>query len=151
LDNAGVQTVEIKEQDDAVVEAGLGLKDQTTTIFSLLASLAFSFSTFCFFGSCTTFVILVAKHRLFGLTRIKLLLVWTEELPAVELVHQEPFVPLGPRVLEGAEPEIARNRGQLFRQGNDLQVHHQLVNQIGICLGVVHELEDRLGVLVDSL
>ena len=38
LYDRGIQRVEIEQQNDAVVEAGFGFEDETTTILGLLAS-----------------------------------------------------------------------------------------------------------------
>ena len=77
-------------------------------------------------------------------------LVWAQEFTSVELVHKKPFIPLSACVLERSEPQVASNRRQLLGQRDDLQVHHQLVDQVRISLCVIDELEDRLRVLIDS-
>ena len=143
LDDAWIQTVEIEEQDDAVVKAGLGLEHETTTILGLLAPLtSLLSSTFSLFGSSTRLTIIVSKHGLLRLARVHLLLVRAEELSTVELVHQEPFVSFGSCILQRSEPKITSNCCQLLGQWDNLQVHHELEDEIRIGLSVVNKLED---------
>lgn len=121
LDDTRVQTVEIEQQNNAVVEASLGLQHETSTVFGFLALWPL-LSTLGFFGA--PFVSISAKHRLLGLSGVENFLVGAEELSTVKLVHQQPFVPLSACVLQRAEPKVTSDRGQLLRQRNDLQVHH---------------------------
>ena len=65
-------------------------------------------------------------------------------------MHKEPLIPLGTCVLQRAEPQVACNCSQLLRQWDDLQVHHKLVDEVGVSLSVIHKLEDRLRVLIDT-
>ena len=76
LDDARVERVEIKQQDDAIVEASFGVKHETTTVLGLLSLLAFRSSflrLFCL--SASVLVIAFSKHALLGLARVKLALV----------------------------------------------------------------------------
>ena len=127
LNDAWVQTVEIQQQNNAVVESGLWLQHQTSTILGLLPLWPF-LSALGFFG--TTFVSIPTKHRLLGLSRVENFFVRAKELPAVKLVHEQPFVPLGSCVLQRTEPEVTSDSGKLLSQRNDLQVHHQLIDQV---------------------
>ena len=57
-------------------------------------------------------------------------------------MHQEPLVSLSTRILQRSEPEVTSDRGELFRQWDDLKVHHKLEDEIGVSLSVVNQLED---------
>ena len=139
LDNTGIQRVEIEKQDDAVIETGLGLKNETTTILGLLSLLALALS-FSFFS--TSIDILISEHGFLGFTRVELLLVWAEELAAIELVHQKPLVSFGTCVLKRTEPEVTGDGRQLLRQKDDLKMHHKLEDEVGIGLCMINQLED---------
>ena len=86
LDDAGIQTVEIEEQDDAVIEASLGLEHETTSVLGLLALGSLLASLALFFAIDHLYVV-VTKHGLSRLFLTELLFVRAEELTTVELVH----------------------------------------------------------------
>ena len=142
LDNAGVEGVEIEEQDDAIVESSLGVQHETTTVFGFAALPAERL--------LLTAIVIVTKHLFLCFFGRHLLLVRAQEFAGVEFVHQEPFVALGPCVLEGAEPEVASDGCQLLRERHDLQMHHQVVGQVGIGLSMVGQLLDVVKVLEES-
>lgn len=86
LDNARIQTVEIEQQNDAVIEASFGLKHETTSVLCLLA-LGSLLASLALFLAIDHLDVVVAKHGLSRLFLAKLLFVRAEEFTTVELVH----------------------------------------------------------------
>lgn len=99
LDDRGVETVEIEEQNDAVVEAGLGLDDQTTRILGLL-----SLRTLLASGGSGLRLVIVSEETALQVPGRQGLLVWEDKLLLLELMEQEHLVTLGSRILQRTEP-----------------------------------------------
>jgi len=99
LDDRGVETVEIEEQNDAVVEAGLGLDDQTTRILGLL-----SLGALLAPGGSGLRLVIVSEETALQVLGSQGLLVWEDKLLLLELMEQEHLVTLGSRILQRTEP-----------------------------------------------
>ena len=99
LDDRGVETVEIEEQNDAVVEAGLGLDDQTTRILGLLSLGALLAS-----GGSGLRLVIVSEETALQVPGRQSLLVWEDKLLLLELMEQQHLVTLGSRILQRTEP-----------------------------------------------
>ena len=65
----------------------------------------------------------------------------------MELVHQQHFISFGSCILKRSEPQVSCDGSQLLRQRHDLQVHHQVVDEVGVRLSVIHKLENGVRVL----
>jgi hypothetical protein len=99
LDDGGVQAVEVKEENDAVVEAGLGLDDQTTRILGLL-----SLRTLLAPGGSGLRLVIVSEETALQVLGSQGLLVWEDKLLLLELMEQQHLVTLGSRILQRTEP-----------------------------------------------
>jgi len=99
LYDGGVETVEIEEQNDAVVEAGLGLDDETTRILGLL-----SLGTLLTSGGSGLRLVIVSEQTALQVLDSRGLLVWEDKLLLLELMEQQHLVTLGSRILQRTEP-----------------------------------------------
>lgn len=136
LDDARVQTVEVEKQDDRIVEASLWFKNESTSILGL--------ATFRSFLCCHRLIVTIIKNGFLSLFGTEGLFVRAEELPLVELMHQQPLIAFRTCILERSEPEVAGDRSQLFSQRHDLKVVHQQVCHKGALLVVKDCLDDAV-------
>ena len=129
LNDGGVETVEVQQQHDLVVEALLRLQHQSSRVLLLLLHLLLPLPL---------------------LLRVEL--VRQQVVVAEELVHQQHFVTFCPGVLQAAQPQVACNVGLLQGQFQDLQFAHQLVLHQGLSAVVLHQSLEALrgGRLVQS-
>ena len=146
LDDRRIKRVEIKQENNAIVEASLRLEHKTSTILGLLA---FRLARFVLSASLFRFLVL-AEHGRTCLLSVQLLFVRAEEFTATEFVEQKHFVTLSTGVLQRSVPEITRNCGQLLGEGDNHKMLHELEGQISISLGMIGQLENAVSAAVES-
>mmetsp|Transcript_39120 Transcript_39120/g.91113 ORF Transcript_39120/g.91113 Transcript_39120/m.91113 type:complete len:538 (+) Transcript_39120:844-2457(+) len=121
LNDAGIETVEVQEQDAGVVEPPFGFQHQPSAEFGLFSRR------------------LLLSESSFG----------HDVLEGMKFVEQEEFVPFGPvGSLDRAGPSVAGDVGELFGQRQHLQFVHEFVDQLGVPQGVQGELHHRLSFVV---
>ena len=136
LDDGRIQRVEIEEQDDVVVESSLWIEDKTTTVLRLL-SLSLDWLAFI--------LVVISELNFFQFFCVHILLIRTKILFSSELVEKEHLVSLCSGILKRPEPKVASNSRQLLGQRQNIKMLHQSECEIGVCLGVLDQLQESDG------
>ena len=113
LNERWIQTVDVHEQDERVIQALLGLEHQTSSVLGSLSALA----------------------------RTTLLLFQRYELQLMKLVWEQILGALSPVSAKRVRPNVSGNASQLLCQWQNLQLEHETLHQLSIVQGYAWSTE----------